>query len=204
MKKLTKFAFVGFALLGLLSNPLFAAAYSIDQDHSSVTFKIRHLLSNVQGSFNQFDGHFEYDPEKPEAWQAEATIQTASIDTNVKQRDEHLRNKDFFDVETFPMITFKSTGVTGATPTSAKLQGLLTLHGVEKPVVLDMEIHGVASDPWGNSIASFTATTTVNRKDFGLAWNKAVESGQLLVGEEVTITIDVAGLLKQEPTAATN
>ena len=179
-----------------------ATTYSIDTDHSSVSFKIRHLLSNVQGSFNQFDGHFDYDPDKPDSWNAEATIQAASIDTNVTQRDNHLKGKDFFDVETYPVITFKSTRVTEVTPTSAKLQGLLSIHGVEKPVTMDLQIQGVEKDPWGNTIASFSATTVINRKDFGLTWNKAVESGQLLVGEEVTITIDVAGLLKQEANAA--
>ena len=180
----------------LLSQSALAATYKIDIDHSTVSFKIRHLLSNVQGHFRQFEGSFEYDPEKPGTWKANATIQAASIDTNVATRDKHLRSADFFDVEKFPVLSFKSTEITDVTPTNAKLHGLLSVHGVEKLVVLDLEILGVAKDPWGNVIASFTATTKVNRKDFGLTWNKAVETGQLLVGEEVTITLEIAGLLQ--------
>ncbi|MBI4368199.1 MAG: YceI family protein, partial [Candidatus Omnitrophica bacterium] len=163
----------------------------------TVSFKIRHLLSNVNGRFNEFEGTFEYDPEKPETWKTEATIQATTIDTNVAPRDKHLRSADFFDVEKFPTITFTSTEVTDVTQANAKLHGLLTIHGVEKPVVLDLQIHGVIKDPWGNVKSGFTATTMVNRKDFGLTWNKALETGQLLVGEEANITLEVEGLLQQ-------
>ncbi|MBI4372437.1 MAG: YceI family protein [Candidatus Omnitrophica bacterium] len=188
----------GILLLGiLLLNPsVFAATYKVDPDHSTVSFKIRHILSNIQGYFRQFEGSFEYDPAKPETWKAEATIQAASIDTNVEKRDNHLRSADFFDVAKYPTITFVSAGASDITVTSAKLNGILTMHGVEKPVVLDLEILGEVKDPWGNKIASFTATTTINRKDFGIEWNKALETGQLLVGEEVTITLEIAGLLQ--------
>lgn len=185
-----------FILFLLATSRLWAATYNIDKDHSSVTFKIKHLFSYVQGTFKEFEGTFDYDPEKPETWKAEAVIQAASIDTNVPARDKHLRSKDFFEVETYPTITFKSTDVSDVTATGAKLNGILTLHGVEKPVTFDVEIHGVVKDPWGNTVAGFTGTTKVNRKDFGLAWNKAMETGQLLVGEEVIITVEVAGILK--------
>ena len=103
---------------------------------------------------------------------------------------------DFFNVEKFPTLIFKSTKVTEAALESAKLNGLLTIHGVEKPVVFGLQIHGVAKDPWGNVRAAFTATTKINRKDFGLNWNQVVEAGQLLVGEEVMITLEVEGILK--------
>ena len=176
-----------------------AKTYKIDTDHSAVTFRIRHLFSYVKGQFNQFEGKFEYEPEKPDAWKTEATIQAASIDTNVETRDKHLRSKDFFDVEQFPTLSFKSTQVTDATDTGAKLDGILTFHGVEKPVTLDLEIHGVGKDPWGNIRAGFTATTKIDRKDFGLTWNKTLETGQLLVGDEVDITIEVEGLLEEKP-----
>ncbi len=179
------------------ASPAFAATYQIDPDHSTVNFKIRHLLSNVRGSFDQFEGKFDYEPGKPESWSAEATIQATSINTNVKQRDDHLRSGDFFEVAKYPTLTFKSEKVTDATETTAKLHGVLSLHGVEKPVVLDLEIHGVANDPWGNTRAGFTATTKINRKDFGLAWNQALEKGQLLVGEDVEITLEVEGLLQK-------
>ncbi len=185
----------GFMLLSLLvAAPAWATTYKIDPDHSTVGFKIRHLFSNVQGAFDQYDGSFVYAPGHPEQWSATATMQAASIDTKVSERDKHLRSKDFFDVATYPTLTFKSTQVTDATDTGAKLHGLLTIHGVEKPVVLDLTIHGEGKDPWGNVRAGFTATTTINRKDFGVIWNKALETGQLLVGEEVEITLEIEGI----------
>ena len=176
--------------------PAWATTYAIDKDHTAVSFKIRHLFSKVEGVFNEFEGAFEYVPGQPEQWKAQATIQAASIDTRVAQRDDHLRTADFFDVATYPTITFTSTTVTGATATSASVEGLLTMHGVERPVVLQVEIHGEGKDPWGNLRSGFTATTTIHRKDFGLTWNKAVETGQLLVGEDVEITLEVEGLAK--------
>ena len=195
--KLLRFLALGVSLFSLLSSPASAATYTVDADHTTVGFRIRHLLSYVQGQFNQFEGTFEYDPEKSEAWKVEAVVQAASIDTNVAARDKHLRSADFFDVETFPTLSFKSTQVTDVTPTTAKLHGLLNLHGVEKPVVFDLEILGVVKDPWGNTLAGFTARTKINRKDFGLTWNQAVETGQFLVGEEVEITLEVSGILEQ-------
>ena len=189
---------LAFAILTLFFTPsVFAATYKIDLDHTSVSFKIRHILSNVQGHFKQFEGVFVYDPEHPETWKVNATIQAASIDTNVAERDKHLRSADFFDVEKYPTITFVSTGVTDVTPTNAKLNGLLTIHGVEKPVTLDLEILGVATDPWKNTRAAFTATTKINRKDFGLTWNQVLEAGKVLVGDEIVITLEVDGLLQE-------
>jgi polyisoprenoid-binding protein YceI len=185
------------ALLGILafSHPALADTYSIDRDHTTVGFKIRHLFSKVDGRFNAFEGVIQYAPGQPQAWSVHATIDAASIDTNVTARDKHLRSKDFFDVEQYPSIIFQSTGVTEATDAGAKLSGLLNIHGVEKPVELQLEVHGVGKDPWGNVRSGFTATTTINRKDFGLGWNETLETGQLLVGEEVMITIEVEGVL---------
>ena len=174
-----------------------ATTYKVDPDHTAVEFKIRHVFSNVKGTFDQFEGTFDYVPDHPEQWKANGTIQTASINTRVEKRDNHLRSKDFFEVEKFPTVSFKSTEVTDVTSTGAKLHGLLTIHGVEKPVVLDVDVHGVAKDPWGNVRAGATATTTINRKDFGLTWNQVLETGQLLVGEEVEITIEVEGIAQQ-------
>ena len=190
--------FLGMLFLtqALCAPSAWAVTYSIDPDHSAVTFKIRHLFSNVTGTFNQFEGTLGYEPGKPESWKTQAVIQAASIDTRVEQRDKHLRSKDFFEVETYPTINFTSTQVTDVTSESAKLHGMLTIHGVEKPVVLDLAIHGVGKDPWGNTRAGFTATGRINRKDFGLTWNKAVETGGFLVGDDVDITLEVEGLLK--------
>ncbi len=174
-----------------------ATTYAIDQEHTTASFKVRHVFTQVQGWFKEVKGSFVYEPEKPEQWMAQATIQATSIDTRVPERDNHLRSKDFFDVARFPTITFTSTEVVALTPETAKLSGLLTIHGIEKPVTLDLEIHGVGKDPWGNVRAGFTATTTINRKDFGLIWNEALETGQVLVGEEVGIVLEVEGIAQQ-------
>lgn len=189
-------AVIGLAVGLAFGSPAWATTYTVDKTHTTVGFKIRHLFTQVVGGFDDFSGTFVYVPDQPDQWNVDATVQAASINTKTAQRDKHLRSKDFFEVETYPTLTFTSTSVTDATATGAKLHGDLTLHGVTKPVVLDVEIHGVGKDPWGNTRAGFTATTTINRKDFGLTWNKAVEAGQLLVGEEVQITLEVEGLLK--------
>ncbi|MBI4430143.1 MAG: polyisoprenoid-binding protein [Candidatus Omnitrophica bacterium] len=191
-----KTLFVLFILAFFGVHPVWAVTYKLDTTHTTVGFKIRHLFSWVQGTFNEFEGTFDYDPEHPETWKTEAAIQAASIDTRVEQRDKHLRSADFFAVETYPTITFKSTQITDATAEVAKVNGLLSIHGVEKPVVLDLQIHGVGKDPWGNTRAGFTASVKINRKDFGLNWNELLETGQVLVGEEVFITIEVEGLLQ--------
>ena len=174
-----------------------AAVYKVDPDHTTVSFKVRHLFSKVQGLFNKFEGTVDYEPGKPETWKTNGTIEAASINTNVPERDKHLRSADFFDVEKYPAISFKSTKVANATETNAKLEGLLTIHGVEKPVVLDLEIHGVGKDPWGNVRAGFTATTKINRKDFGLNWNEALETGGVLVGDEIEIVLEIEGILNK-------
>lgn len=189
----TLYAFLGFLFT---THDCFSASYKIDPDHSTVSFKIRHLFSNVVGNFTQFDGAIEYEPGKPETWSARSTIQAASINTNVSKRDKHLQSADFFDVEKFPTLEFKSTGVTDATAETAKLHGNLKIHGVEKPVVLDLEIHGAGKDPWGNTRAGFTAKTRIDRKDFGLIWNQTLETGGLLVGDDVDLTLEVEGIAK--------
>ncbi len=194
MKSAVRFFSVFFLTVFLFSSVSYAASYNVDLDHTSVSFKIKHLLSYVQGHFKDFKGTFEYDPEHPENSKVEATVQVASIDTNVEPRDKHLRSKDFFDVEQFPVMTFKSTKFTPESAEKGKLEGDLTIHGTIRPVVFDVEIHGVAKDPWGNVRSAFTATTKINRKDFGLGWNQALETGQLLVGEEVAITLEVEGI----------
>ncbi len=177
-------------------SPAWATTYAIDADHTTIGFKVRHLFSKVQGTFDRVEGSFDYVPGHPEQWKVAATIQAASINTRVAERDKHLRSKDFFEVDVYPTITFTSTGMTEATATGATLNGVLTMHGVQKPVTLNLEVHGEAKDPWGNQRSGFTATTTMNRKDFGLTWNQAVETGQLLVGEEVEITLEVEGIVK--------
>jgi polyisoprenoid-binding protein YceI len=180
---------------GLLSRPAAATTYKVDPTHTSVTFLVRHLFTNVEGRFRTFDGEIVFDPAAPEKTAVKGSIDVASIDTNVAKRDEHLRGPDFFDVAKFPKITFASTGVSDVdtAKNTGKLQGNLTIHGVTKPVVLDAQFLGAATDPWGNKKAGFSGTTTIDRKEFGLGWNKALETGGFLVGDEVTIRINVEG-----------
>jgi polyisoprenoid-binding protein YceI len=173
-----------------------AEIYDVDPAHTSVLFRVRHLFTTVAGRFENFDGKITFDEKEPAKARVEGSIDAATINTNVKKRDDHLRSADFFDVAKFPKITFESTGMTDLDPTGkkGKMQGTLTLHGVSRPVVLDASFLGKGKDPGGHERAGFHGTTTINRKDFGLTWNKALESGGLLVGDDVTIEIDVEGV----------
>ena len=167
--------------------PAHAEVYDIDPVHSSVGFKIRHMVvSKTSGKFNDFSGTIHYDENNPKAWAAEAVIQTASIDTSNAKRDEHLRGADFFDVGKYPTIKFKSGKIGKIKDGKGKLHGELTMLGVTKPVVLDLEIHGAM-----NGIAGFSATTTVDRTDFGISWNKVLDAGGLAIGKEVEITLEI-------------
>ena len=186
-----------FLLLGSPAVSAQAATYTVDPDHSSVSFKVKHLFSNVKGQFKKFEGTIDYEPGKPEAWKTSGTVDVATIDTNEAKRDKHLQSPDFFDVEKNPVIEFKSTGVKDATAEGAKLEGLLKMHGVEKPIVLDVTVNGVGKDPWGNVRAAFSATTKINRKDFGMNWNQALDNGGILVGENVEISLEIEAIQKQ-------
>jgi polyisoprenoid-binding protein YceI len=184
---------------GILSLPAAAGAvvYKVDSDHTNVGFKVRHLFTQVQGRFDRFSGTISFDPSKPEATKVEGTIEASSINTNVPERDKHLRSEDFFDIAKYPKITFASTQAAQIDPSkkSGKLEGTLTIRGTSKPVVLDVTYLGAAKDPWGNQRAGFSARTRINRKDFGLTWNETLESGGLLVGDDVQIEIDAEGLV---------
>jgi polyisoprenoid-binding protein YceI len=176
----------------VLPSVCWAKTYTVDPDHSSVTFRVRHLFTEVEGRFGQYKGTVVFDPQKPEAAKVTGTIQAASVDTDVKQRDDDLRSANFFDVPKFPDITFESTSITDVNKTdmTGKVHGNLTMHGVTKPVVLDAKFLGEAQDPWGNKKAGFHAEGTIDRRDWGLTWNKALEAGNVLVGDEVKIRID--------------
>ena len=187
----------GFVLAcSVWATPAWATTYTIDPGHSTVSFRIRHLFTQVQGVFRDFNGTVDYVPGQPGQWKAEATIQTASIDTRVEKRDTHLRSKDFFHAGPFPAITFKSAQVIDATATGGKLEGVLTMHGVERPVTLEFAILGEGKDPWGNQRAGFHASTKLNRKEFGVIWNEKLETGDLLLGEEVQVELDIEGIVK--------
>jgi polyisoprenoid-binding protein YceI len=181
-----------------LTSPCFAAApdlvFNIDPEHSSVGFRVRHLVGRVPGKFTRFSGRFSGKRGDPKTWKTDATIEAASVDTGVAKRDEHLRSADFFDTAKCPNITFVSKTAFGAGKTSAKLKGELTLHCVTKPVVLDLESDGTSMDPWGKLRAGVTARVKINRKDYGIVFNKVLDNGGTLLGDEVEITIDVEGV----------
>ena len=183
-----------------LALPAFALAstWNIDPDHSNVGFKVRHLMvSNVKGSFDKHSGTVDINDQDITKSKVEVNIDTNSINTNVQKRDEHLRNADFFDVAKYPTMTFVSKKVATAGKDKLKVTGDLTLHGVTKQVVLDVEGPTKESkDPWGNIRKGATATTKINRKDFGLVWNKALETGGVAVGEEITITLEIEMIKK--------
>jgi polyisoprenoid-binding protein YceI len=173
-------------LLGSIS--LYAAPYSVDISHSSVGFKVKHMMiSTVSGNFSGFSG--SYDLEKGTLKSLSGTVKTATIDTGITKRDEHLRSADFFDVVTYPDMTFVMTSQKGK-----KVTGNLSMHGITKVVTMTMEMGGVITDPWGNQRSGFVLTGAVNRKDFGLNWNKAIEAGGVVVGDDVKITVEIEGV----------
>jgi polyisoprenoid-binding protein YceI len=171
-----------------------AQSLAIDPHHSNVGFQVRHIFTNVNGSFREFEGSLRFDEASPAASAVEVTIKAASIDTHVDARDKDLRSPRFFDVEKFPTITFKSSSVEPAGEKRAKIKGTLTLHGVTKEVVLDAEYLGKLKDPWGNVRYGFHAETSIDRTDFGLTWNEVLEAGAVLVGDKVNILLDVEGM----------
>ncbi len=183
-----------------LALPLFAFAstWTIDPDHSNVGFKVRHLMvSNVKGTFDKESGTVEINDKDITKSKVEVTIDTNSVNTNVSKRDEHLRSADFFDVAKYPTMTFISRKVVTDGKDRLKVTGDLTLHGVTKEVVLNVEGPSKESkDPWGAIRKGVTATTKINRKDFGLVWNKALETGGVAVGEEITITLEIEMIKK--------
>lgn len=191
MRKLAKslLAVIAVALPG----SAFAADYVIDPSHTSVGFTVRHLMvSKVRGSFEKVSGTVKYDPNEPEKIVIDATIDAASINTREAKRDEHLRSPDFFDVAKHPTLTFKSKKAKVLGKGKLEVIGDLTIRGVTKEVTLQVEgLDQEIKDPWGNVRRGATATTRINRKDFGLAWNQVLETGGVMVGEDVDIQIDV-------------
>lgn len=173
-----------------LSISCFGATYKVDPNHSGVAFTIRHIVSKVTGHFKEFGGEIEFDSKKPETFKTKFTVQTKSIDTTNQKRDEHLRSADFLDVEKHPTMTFE-TRKTTKSGKNIKVQGDLTLHGVIKPVTFTVEFLGTDKDPSGNHRAGFTATTKLNRKNFNIIWNKTLESGNLILGDEVDINVQL-------------
>ncbi len=172
--------------------------WAIDPSHSEIAFKVKHLMiSNVKGKFSEFSGQILTDNDDFSTSDISFNINPASINTGVSDRDGHLKSADFFDVENFKEITFLSGKLTKAGDDEFQLSGNLVIKGVSQPVNLDVEFGGLMVDPWGNVKAGFTIDGKINRKDFGLTWNAALEAGGVLVGEEVKLSLEVE-LLKQK------
>ena len=166
--------------------------WTIDPVHSSVEFSVRHLMiTTVKGRFTDVQGTVVVDEADPAAAAADITVQVASIDTREPQRDAHLKSADFFDVEQFPTLTFRSRAVRAPKKDGFTLIGDLTIHGVTREVSLDVTNEGRAKDPWGGERAGYTATTKIKRSDFGLTWNQLLETGGLAVSDDVKISLDV-------------
>ena len=165
----------------------------IDSSHSSASFKVRHLMvSNVRGEFRQIAGSVDIDEVDVTRSTVDVTIDASSIDTHDPKRDEHLRSADFLDVAKYPTLTFKSTRVQGGKSGGLFVAGQLTLHGVTREVTLDVEpLSPEVTDPWGNIKRGASARVRINRKDFGLVWNAALDGGGVLVGEEVGVTLEI-------------
>ena len=169
--------------------------YAIDPAHSRIGFVARHaMVTKVRGSFNEFEGTGYFDAEDPARSHVELTIKAASIDTRNADRDNHLRGNDFFAMEQYPEIRFASTAVEPLGPESYRVTGDLTLKGVTRPVTVDFEVTGAAVDPWGNQRIGLEGSTTVNRKDWGVTWNAALEAGGVLVSEKVTLEFEVSAI----------
>jgi len=190
--------------MGLLASlPFFgsayAADYTIDSAHSTIEFNIGHnVIGHVKGNFNAFDGGVNFDEKTPEKGSVHVSIKADSINTNNTKRDEHLKSPDFFDVQKFPTLTFESKKISHVTDKKYKVTGDLTMHGVTKPVTLDVEFNGTAKDMMGATRAGFNATGKINRKDWGINWNKTLDHGGVAVADELTLSLDIEAVKKDD------
>jgi polyisoprenoid-binding protein YceI len=193
MKKAAILTMTAAVLAAALPSAAQTTEWKIDPAHSQATFQVRHLMvTNVRGDFGKMSGTVQWNGKDFTTVQAEATIDVASINTREQKRDDHLRSPDFFDAATHPSITFKSKRAEPTGPGAFKLIGDLTIRGVTKEVVLDVEATDIVKDPRGGSRVGAQATTTVNRQDFGVKWNRTLDTGGVVVGDDVKITIDLA------------
>ena len=176
----------------IMATASMAAEWQIDKAHSTVGFTVRHLvIAKVSGQFTDFTGNFSVDVENLAAGTVEMTVDVCSVNTNADKRDEHLRSPDFFDAVTFPEMTFKSKSAHDIDGERFELTGDLTIRGVTKEVTFDCVFNGKVTDPWGNTKAGFSATTKINRQEFGVSWNKSLDAGGVVVGDEVTINLEL-------------
>lgn len=187
--------------LAVAAAPLFAAeTFTIDKSHSDASFTVRHFVSKVHGRFGDFDGAIQIDPARPEASSVVFTIKTASISTNDSKRDDDLRSPNFFDAAKFPEITFKSTKIAPAGKDKYDVTGTFTMHGVSKEITIPVAFLGYAKDPWGNERAGFELSTKLNRKDYGINWNKVLDAGGTMLGDDVDVSVTLE-TVKKKPEA---
>ena len=196
-----RLALLPLAVLTLASPALAADAYQFDKAHTSIGFQVRHIFTMVGGKFLDFSGTIQIDRAKPESSTVELTIQAASINTNEPKRDEHLKSPDFFDAAKYPTIAFKSTSVKAAGNNVYQVTGDFTLRGVTKTITLPVTLVGEGKDPWGNEKAGFELSTTLNRQDYGMTWNKTLDQGGVLVGDEVKVQVSVEANKVKAPAA---
>lgn len=178
-----------------------ARDWSIDHTHSRVEFGVKHMMfTTVRGQFSAFEGAISFDQDNPANSSVEVSIDATSIDTGVADRDAHLRSADFFDAEQSPSIVFRSTAVNGpiAEGGAFTIDGELTIRGQTRPVTLEASFEGTGTDPWGGTRAGFSASTKIDRRDFGLTWNQALEAGGVLVGHDIDIHLQVQAVLQEE------
>lgn len=193
-------AILALGILAVLScTALAAESYKVDVAHSSVGFRIRHLVGNVTGRFDQFEGSILLDSSDLTRSSVTLTIRAATIDTAEPKRDEHLRSADFFDVDRHPDMTFRSTRITRGSGDTYQVTGAFSMHGVTKEITVPVEYLGTALDPWGNEKAGFSATFKLNRKDWGIVWNKTLDAGGFLLGDEVTASIQLEAARESAP-----
>lgn len=185
--KITKLGLVAL----LAAGTLYAGTYNVDPVHSSVGFKVKHMMiSHVKGSFDKFTGSFNYDEKTKQLISLSGNIKTASINTGNEKRDADLRSSNFFNAAKYPNINFVLTKIK-----NDKAYGKLTMHGITKEVKLDFENNGVAKDPWGNLRAGLTLSGKINRKDYNLMYNKILETGGVLIGDTVKLDVEIEGVL---------
>jgi len=184
-----------------LGSPDITGDYVIDAAHSRLGFVARHaMVTKVRGSFNEFEGSAHLDAANPSKSSATVSIDVASIDTRQSQRDEHLRTNDFFDAPTFPMITFVSTAAEKLDEENFRMTGDLTIKDVTKSISIDFEFAGGAKDPYGNERVGFEGSTAINRKDYGVNFNAALESGGVMVSDKITLEFEISAI-KSQPAA---
>jgi polyisoprenoid-binding protein YceI len=180
-----------------------ATTWTFDKSHSGIHFTVRHLMvSKVRGLFHAWDGTLVLDDDDLTKSRVEVTIEAASIDTKEPKRDDHLRSADFLEVDKFPTLSFKSTGIERTGDDTIAVTGVLAIHGIERTVVLDVELGGQVKDPWGGTRTGFSAKTAISRKDYGLTWNALLEAGGVAVGDRIDIQLEIEAIKTASAVAA--